>query len=378
MVRGKKMKNVFDFDYNKSIVSLSNSLLKYYGVEQTHPSLKVLDDVLKNNYQNVILMILDGLGTELLKNNLPTTSFLRSNKKDNIYSVFPPTTAAATIAYHSGLTPYESGWIGWACYYPQYDEIIENFFNTAFYTGQTLQTPPPADTLIKYETIYEKIIKKNPDVAYHKIFPAFEKDGCKTFEEMCNRISEVIQRSTNKKIISAYWTEPDHSAHYNGICCETLKQTLQNLDKNIEKMMAGLKDTLLIISADHGLRDIEEIFINDYPEICDMLEKPLTPETRFVIFFVKDGFKKDFPVAFEKYFSKNFKLLTTAEFLKTGLLGSGKKHPCLDGFFGDFVAIATSNKGLRYRSERPFKHMLADHAGISEEEMVIPLIVKAV
>lgn len=372
------MKNVFDFDYNKSIVSLSNSILSHYGVKKTHPSLKVLDDVLKKNYRNVILMILDGLGSELLQNNLPPTSFLRTNKIDNIYSVFPPTTAAATIAHHSSLTPFESGWIGWACYYPQYDEIIENFHNTAFYTGEELNTPAPAETLIKYETIYEKITKQNPDVEYYKIFPAFEKDGCETFEEMCERISKVIQKTNHKKLISAYWTEPDHVTHYNGACCDMVKQTLGDLDKDIEKMMAGLKDTLLIISADHGLTDVDEIYINDYPEICNMLEKPLTPEARFVIFFVKDGCKKDFPVAFEKYFGNDFKLYTTTEFLKTGLLGVGKKHPCLDGFFGDFVAIATADKGLRYRGEQPAKRMLADHAGISKAEMTIPLIVKAV
>ena len=93
------MKNVFDFDYDKSIVSLSNSLLKHYGVAQTHPSLKILDDVLKDNYQNVILMILDGMGSKLLEDNLSENSFLRANKTGDIYSVFPPTTAAATIAW---------------------------------------------------------------------------------------------------------------------------------------------------------------------------------------------------------------------------------------------------------------------------------------
>lgn len=372
------MKNVFDFDYNKSIVSLSNSILKHYNVPQTHPSLKVLDDILKENYRNVIFMILDGLGSKLLADNLSLKSFLRTNKICDIYSVFPPTTAAATIAHHSSLTPYESGWIGWACYYPQYNEIIENFHNTAFYTGDELDTPAPSETLIKYETIYEKITKQNPDVEYHKIFPAFETDGCETFEEMCGRISKVIQKTNHKKLISAYWTEPDHAAHYNGTCSKIVKKTLRNLDENIARMMAGLKDTVLLVSADHGLTDIDEIYINDYPELCDMLEKPLMPEARFITFFVKDDCKKAFPITFEKYFGADFKLYTKAEFMKTGLLGVGKKHPCLDGFFGDFVAIATSNKNLRYKSERSVKHLMADHAGISETEMLIPLIVKGI
>lgn len=372
------MKNIFDFDYNKSIVSLSNSILKHYQAAQTHPSLKILDDVLLDNYENVILMILDGMGSKLLEDNLPKESFLRTNKIGDIYSVFPPTTAAATIAYHSALTPYESGWIGWACYYPEYNEIIENFNNTAFYTGDELKTPAPADTLIKYETIYEKITKQNKDVEYYKIFPAFEKDGCQSFEEMCARISNTVKSSNKRKIISAYWTEPDHSAHYNGVQSKEVKQMLKNLDENIAKMMMGLKDTVLIISADHGLTDIDEIYINDYPDIFQMLEKPLCPEARFVTFFVKDGMKEKFKERFESLFGADFKLYEKNEFLKTGLLGIGKKHPCIDAFFGDFVAIAISNKNLRYKSERPVKHLMADHAGISDDEMVIPLIVKGV
>jgi len=372
------MKNVFDFDYDQSIVSLSNSLLRHYHVAQTHPSLKILDDVLKDDYQNVILMILDGMGSKLLADNLPEASFLRTNKKGDIYSVFPPTTAAATIAYHSALTPYESGWIGWACYYPAYNEIIENFNNISLYTGTELKTPAPADTFIKYETIYEKITKQNKDVIYHKIFPAFEKDGCETFEEMCGRISDAVKSSNKRKIISAYWTEPDHAAHYNGVQSKEVKQMLKNLDENIAKMMADLKDTVLIVSADHGLTDIDETYINDYPEIFQMLEKPLCPEARFVTFFVKDGMKEKFKKCFERLFGADFRLYEKDEFLKTGLLGKGKKHPCIDAFFGDFVAVAISNKNLRYRSKRPFKHLMADHAGIGEAEMVIPLIVKGV
>lgn len=215
-------------------------------------------------------------------------------------------------------------------------------------------------------------------MTYHKIFPDFEKDGCKTFEQMCHRISKACLKNNNRKIISAYWTEPDHTAHYNGACCKILKQKLNNIDANITKMMLGLKNTLLIVSADHGLTDVDEFYINDYPDICNMLEKPLTPESRFLIFFVKKAFKEDFPAAFQKLFGQDFRLYTTEEFLKTGLLGTGKKHPCLDGFFGDFVAISTSNKGIRYKSEQPIPEMCANHAGISTAEMVIPLIVKAV
>ncbi|MBR2299188.1 MAG: alkaline phosphatase family protein [Alphaproteobacteria bacterium] len=373
------MKNVFDFDYNTSIVSVSNSILRHYGVAQKHASLQVLDKALENSPKNVIYMILDGLGAELLAKHLPENSFLRKHKICDIYSVFPPTTAAATIAYHSGLTPYESGWIGWMCYYPQYHKIIENFNNIDFYSGEKLQTPAPAKTLIQFQTIYEQIVAKNPDVEYHKIFPDFETNGCKTFDEMCGRISQTIEKNDNRKLISAYWTEPDHLTHLNGVSSQIVKNTIEDLNAKLEKMMRGLKDTILIVSADHGLTDVEQIFLNDYPLVFEMLKMPPCIEARFVTFFIKDGLEEAFKATFEKSFGVDFKLYTKEEFLKTGLLGQGKKHPCLDGFLGDFVAIAITNKTIRYKSESRMLNVdKADHAGISKAEMVVPLIVAKV
>lgn len=61
------MKNIFKFDYNHSILAVSNSLLKHYGVPTFHPSLKSLDERLNKNPQNIILMILDGMGIDLIK-----------------------------------------------------------------------------------------------------------------------------------------------------------------------------------------------------------------------------------------------------------------------------------------------------------------------
>ncbi|MBR1915623.1 MAG: alkaline phosphatase family protein [Alphaproteobacteria bacterium] len=371
------MKNVFDFDYNKSIVSVSGSILKHFHIKPFHQTLPLLDKALECGKTNVVLLILDGLGCSLLKKNLPEDSFLKQNIKDEIFSVFPPTTAAATIAYHSGLTPLESGWIGWMCYYPQYGQIIENFNNVAYYTGKTLDTPGPSKTLIKFKSIYEMIVQKNKDVDYFKIFPDFEADGCHTFAQMCRRILKATKSSGKKKIISAYWTEPDHTTHLNGVSSQEVKDVLKNIDDELKNLSKNLKDTILIISADHGLVDVEEIYINDYPLLNDMLKMPPCLEARFVTFYVKDGKIADFKKEFEKTFGNDFKLYTKDEFLKSGLLGSGKKHKCIDTSLGDFVAISTTNKSLRYRSKLTGEHFnAADHAGISEDEMKIPLIIK--
>ena len=95
-------------DYKNSIISISNSILKYFDLKPYHDSLKELDKILeKKKYQNVVLLLCDGMGSINLKNNLEKNTFLRKNHLKDITSVFPPTTTAATTSILSGKTPSE-------------------------------------------------------------------------------------------------------------------------------------------------------------------------------------------------------------------------------------------------------------------------------
>lgn len=370
------MKNLFDFDYNNSIVSAVSSILKYYNVESRHQSLPFLDEKLQNKRKNIVLILLDGMGVDLIGKNLEKNSFIRKHINKQIYSVFPPTTAAATISWHSGLTPWETGWIGWMCYYPQYNEFVENFTNTAYYGKEKLNSPTPAKGILKYETIYEKIVRKNPQIEYHKIFPDFEENGAKSFEEMCERIKNAVNGNDKSKIISAYWTEPDHSVHQLGTTAPEVGGILKKLDNELENLCNQLNNSLIIISADHGETDIEEIHLNLYDKLCDTFIRPPALESRFITFFIKSEETQIFLTEFNKFFSKDFRLYTKEEFMQSGLLGTGIIHSQIHHFLGDFIAISTGNKSLRYTAGgNEFSPLKATHAGISAEEMIIPLII---
>ena len=150
---------------------------------------------------------------------------------------------------------------------------------------------------------------------------------------------------------------------------------MEDIDANLQKLSNELEDTLLIVSADHGEIDVEEIYLNSYPDLCDMLLRPLSLEARFVTFFVKSDKIKVFASEFNQLLGHDFKLYSKKEFMDSGLLGNGKMHPQIPKFLGDFVAISIGNKNLRYSTgEREFNVLKADHAGISEQEMYVPLI----
>jgi len=363
-------------DYDNSILALSNSLLQHYNVAHKYKSLPQLDNILAENYKNVVLLILDGMGIDIMKKNLPANAFLHQHIVSTISSVFPPTTAAATTAIHSGLPPIVSGWLGWMNYFPQYDKIIEVFRNKEFYSGKPIEKPFPADILLNYKTIYQKIVEQNPDMEYYKIFPRFEPDGAETFEELCEKIGKSCRASNKRKIISAYWTEPDHAIHYRGADCKEIRRIMRRINRNLRKLTEQLQDTLLIITADHGALDVEQVNINKYTDMCQTFLRPPTLEARFVNFFIKDGQKEVFKRLFEQYFGMDFVLYERDEFLASGILGSGEKNPLVDGFLGDFMAIAYGRRSIWYSTgELVFKPMIAEHAGFSEIELQVPLII---
>ena len=97
-------------------------------------------------------------------------------------------------------------------------------------------------------------------------------------------------------------------------------------------------------------------------------------EPRTLNLFVKDEYKESFPEIFRKHFGDSFILLTRDEVLSGKLFGIGKNHECLESMIGDYVALAVSDRSL-FNTHMEAQEMPGGHAGLTPEEIRIPLIV---
>ena len=84
-------------DYNNCLVNLSNSILKKFGARTTAGTLPLADKYLEGEYRNVVLLVLDALGTSIVEKHLERNGFFRSHMAGALDSVYPPTTVAATV-----------------------------------------------------------------------------------------------------------------------------------------------------------------------------------------------------------------------------------------------------------------------------------------
>ena len=133
-----------------------------------------------------------------------------------------------------------------------------------------------------------------------------------------------------------------------------------------------LKNSLVIITADHGQIDCVNKYLEDYPVLLDMLKVPPSVEPRAVNFFIKDGKTEEFKIEFNKVFGDSFRLMTKEEVFAENLLGHGKVHIKTKDFVGDYLAVATSNVILNIK--RSDFEAIGCHAGLTEEEMTVPFI----
>ena len=160
-------------NYDNSIMSITNSLLKHFGVEPHHSTLPILDNLLLKDYKNVVLLVMDGMGINVLERNLQENAFLRKHIKREISSVYPCTTTAALTSILTGKTPNEHGWIGWSNYFKEVDKSIDLFSNHESGTDKDASSEHLPNKIIAYESIFSQIgnnVKNLRCFAFYRVF----------------------------------------------------------------------------------------------------------------------------------------------------------------------------------------------------------------
>ena len=356
-------------DYNDSIVNLACSIRKYFELDYCHNTIQDIDDILEGKKpRNVVIVLYDGMGYNLLNRIIPD-SFLAKHCLRSFSSVAPSTTTASTTSIITGLMPKEHGWLGWDLYFSEEDKIVTMFTNNL----KDTQTPAADYNVAKKYYNYKSIVGAINDAGKYKgVFVS--KYGGIHFEEP-EEMVEIVKKelaTPEKKYIYAYYNDPDMTMHEYGTDSPEAKEAFERVNACAEKLCNEIDDdTVVIFVADHGHLNNQGVCIADYPDFDATLAGDVWIEGRLCSFRVKD--EEKFKELFNKYFSNDFELHTKQEVIDMNLFGIGEEHPLFRSSLGDYFALAFSNKYFRYR---PYSTNLKSmHAGFTEDEMRIPLIV---
>jgi len=367
-------------DYKNNIVNVSATISKWLGNDNDIPQIKSLQDELEKNPQNVIFMVVDGLGKNILEKHLAKDSFLRKNIRQTLTTVFPSTTTCATTTLASATYPAEHGWLSWAMNFPE-NKTVELFRDTDYYTGK------PVEKDFAFDNLPFKLFFSKPSKAIEVHACATEKirihktaNDHHAFTGIKGMFKEIkkICRGYNQKFVYVYTTQPDATMHSFGIGHKKVSKIVHEINDRLEKFMKKHPETLVVLTADHGHIDLAGfIHIHEDKEITDCLASPFSGEARAAFFHIKKNMHDKFKRAFEKY-AADFDLYETKDLIKKGVFGDFKDNG-YEKFLGDYIAAGKdTNKAFVFAPGKEIYNgnaIIGHHTGMTADEMQVPLVI---
>jgi predicted AlkP superfamily pyrophosphatase or phosphodiesterase len=375
-----------------SLVNLMSSIIIASGGKARYPQLKKLTAKTIQKYNNILLIIIDGMGYDFLK-KYGKGSFLESNAKGAITSVFPPTTAASITSIITGTAPQQHAVTSWYMHLKEVGStvaVLQNSPRFGFvpldlfdFDMKDIIDTAPFRKKVSYEC-YNII----PDYFKSSSYNSDSKDERMPYSSYLGFIRQTAKavrkktiKKNKKKLIYSYWPKYDSLAHHLGYNSSEAIEHFHELDKSFERISESLKgtDTLMIITSDHGFMNAKEvIFLHQHPKLMECLSQSLVGEPRSPNFYVHVDKKKEFE-SYMKIFRKKGTLKTRKQMIEEEWYGLYKPHPKLMHRIGDYTFLC--GEGIIFRdhlanSEPNFD--LGNHGGISRGEIFIPLIIKEI
>ena len=354
-------------DYKNCIANLPNSILKKFGAEPPGDTLPLIDPYLEKEYENIVVILLDGMGKVIVERHLAEDGAFRSHLAGIYKSTFLSTTVAATTSMMSGLQPCEHSWLGWDCYYPQVDKNVTVFMNVEQGTKTPAADYNLAWTLTPYENVIDRI-KRYGGQAY--ISAPFLDPGLDSFGKLCDSVRGYC-KNPGQKYVYLYWNQPDGLLHRRGCGSEEVHESMIELESEVAKLAADIPNSLIIVTADHGHIDNEQVQIQDFPQLTECLTHLPSLEPRVLNLFVKPEKEAFFVEEFNRLFGDRFDLMPMDEAIDRELFGTGKHHVQFRSMLGNYIAIATGDLSIMTVEEE----FVSMHGSLTEDEMLIPLIV---
>lgn len=359
-------------DFENNIINISATIAAFLDCPNDKPVLPALEKRLKKGYKNVVFVILDGLGINPLQKNPAEGAFFIKNTIQTLTSVFPSTTTNATTTCLSDKYPMEHGWFGWSLYFEELGRAVDIFPEVDSQTGEAIE-PGYVKRRLPTEPFYNGAESYITNVVVPEYFDDdFDnRYEWKSVGEIFGYIAQICKKE-GKQFIYTYCSEPDSTMHRYGVSSPEAKQIIGFLNDGFEKLCEECRDTLFIISADHGQTDVDgciEIYRDE--ELLATLEWPPYLEARATAFKVKPAHRTKFIEIFNKKYGEDFELFETEELIKNNYFGGNivNEHAAL---LGDFIAVGKTNKIFKLHERG---HEFKGHHTSLTEEMLVPLIV---
>jgi predicted AlkP superfamily pyrophosphatase or phosphodiesterase len=353
-------------------------------------------------FKRVILLLMDGLGLNLFQRYLAEglgrvwTGLLPGALLAPLTSIVPSTTSAALTTLWTGVSPAEHGITGYELWLKEYGVVANMILHSAASfnndIGGLKRSSFQPETFLPNRTLGPHLHDYGI-ASYAFMYQAIARSGLSTMHlrqanvypfrnpaDLWVSLRQLLEDRAGERFYTyAYWGDLDELSHRYGPDDERVAMEFDVFSRIFETSFlnrlsaVARQDTLLIMTADHGLIHTPRAVrfeLRQHPILWETLAIQPTGESRTTYLHVRPGQVKTAAGYFEETWPGEFRLKPSWKVVQSGLLGSGNHHPRLMDRVGDLMAFAVSN-GYLWWAEKE-NSLLGRHGGLTPQEMLVP------
>lgn len=342
--------------------------------------------------RDAVLMLVDGLGAELIREHAEHAPTLASMTTRMISAGFPSTTATSLTSLAVGAPCSQHGIVGYS--FQISDSAGPTSFNPLRWTLESSGGPTAIDRFPPREvqtmpSLLEILAAEGVEITYVMradfrdsglTRAAFRADGtylpANTLEEIGRAVTATVSRPSRvSRFVYAYFGDLDMIGHLHGPGSPAWLHCLREVDAFIADLATDLPpDCRLVVTADHGMVTAEtSIDIDTTPALLsDVIT--VAGEARVRHAYAREGAAQNVLAAWTSELSGRARVLSREQALDERLFGPGRDHA---DRLGDVIAIATGGVVLtRSQNEELESSLLGHHGANTAAEQHVPLILR--
>jgi hypothetical protein len=360
-----------------SLADLASSLLASLGARSEANPLGL------PRAQRICLLVVDGLGWELLRDHPAAAPFLSelALTARPLTAGFPATTVTSLTSLGTGRPPGQHGMLGYQFEMPGTRKLLNGLRWNSDIDPLTCQP---------LTTVYERAVRAG--VTPFRVAGArLEKTGLsiaamrgntyRPADSMGGLAAQAASalRETDRSLVTVYHGQLDSTGHAFGCRSDAWRYHLGHVDKLAEQLAGALPEaTTMYVVADHGMVDVlpeDRIDADAIPELRDGVDL-LGGEPRARHVYAAPGAAADVLAAWRGVLSERAWVLPREEAIAAGWFG--EVSPEMTERIGDVVAAPAGPWAVVATREEPLESALVGmHGSLTAADQFIPLLCHA-
>jgi hypothetical protein len=329
------------------------------------------------------LLIVDGLGWELLRDHPAAAPFLSELARNSrpITAGFPSTTVTSLGSICTGRPPGQHGILGYQVAIPGENRLLNGLRWDASVDPLTWQPLP---------TVYQRATAAGI-AAVHVAQGSFRGTGL-TVATMrgadfrpANSMGAlaaqgaIALRENDRAFVTVYHGDLDGAGHVFGVASDAWYNQLAHVDKLAEQLAGALPSgTMMYVTADHGMVDIsadDKFDVDAHPELRSGLAL-LGGEPRARHLYARRGAAADLLATWREVLGDRAWVLPRDEAISEGWFG--QVDAAMTSRIGDVVAAADGSLALVATQAEPRESRLVGmHGSLTAAEQLVPALMYA-